>query len=84
MEEIGTKCECILNHVAGLTRPDMKYVNAVGAGVISKREKLATIKGKFKTGTKAAALEKDTPGVFKFKLDSDTALVAVAVRFSLL
>ena len=66
-----------------LTRRDMRYVNAVSAGVISKNEKLATIKGKFKTGTKAVALEKDTPGVFKFKLDSDTALVAVAVRLSL-
>ena len=61
----------------------MRYVNAVGAGVISKHEKLATIKGKFKTGTKAAALEKDTPGVFKFKLDSDNELVSVAVRLSL-
>ena len=61
----------------------MRYVNAVGAGVISKCEKLATIKGKFKTGAKAAALEKDTPGVFKLKLDSDTALASVAVRLSL-
>ena len=66
-----------------LTRRDMRYVNAVSAGVISKSEKLATIKGKFKTGIKAVALEKDTPGVFKFKLDSDTALVAVAVGLSL-
>ena len=69
--------------MAVLTRRDMRYVNAVGAGVISKHEKLATIKGKFKTGTKAAALEKDTPGVFKFKLDSDNELVSVAVRLSL-
>ena len=61
----------------------MRYVNAVGAGVISKREKLATIKGKVKTGTKAAALEKDTPGVFKFKRDSDSELVSDAVRVSL-
>ena len=58
-------------------------MNAVGAGVISKREKLATVKGKFETGTKAAALEKDTPGVFKFKLDSDNELASVAVRLSL-
>ena len=69
--------------MAVLTRCHTWYASAVAAGVISKNEKLATVKGKFKTGTKAVALEKDTPGDFKRKLVSDTALAAVAVRLSL-
>ena len=46
-------------------------------------EKIATIKGKFRTGTKATSLAKDTPGIFKFKLDSGAAHVSVAIRHSL-
>ena len=58
-------------------------MSAIADGVMSKNEKIATIKGKFRTGTKATSLAKDTPNVFKFKLDSDAALVSVATRLSL-
>ena len=56
---------------------------AIADGLISKHETIATIKGMFRTVTKATALAKDTPDVFKFKLDSDAALLSVATRFSL-
>ena len=60
-----------------------RSVSAIADGVMSKNEKIATIKGKFRTGTKATSLAKDTPGIFKFKLNSGAAHVSVAIRHSL-